>query len=278
MPDKPLNSSPKVTVPLSAALRWLQKVEFPKKLGVCERLFAGELSKHGQCWVQTAAGLAWRLDLRNPTHRWIVYGYYEGSGFLRWAMKFLPEDGVVLDSGANIGQMALYLAQWLPRGRLFAFEPGTEASEWLAGCLSCHPTLPVLLSKIGLSDRDGTDSLANSRTEGTHGSQAAITTGPGETIQLARLDRFLASQGVNRVSLWKLDIEGHEIPALEGARALLEERRIQALYVELDGDNGKQIREFLGRFGYRCFGLDGSGGLVKEDTSIHHTNGLFLAA
>jgi hypothetical protein len=40
-----------------------------------------------------------------------VYGKYEGAPFLNWAKKFLAPNAIIIDSGANIGQMLMYLAQ-----------------------------------------------------------------------------------------------------------------------------------------------------------------------
>ena len=120
-------------VSLPRLLTWLQPHDFPRKLGICERLFGRHLSRHGICWVNTAAGIPWKLDLANPTHRWIVYGKYESPPFLNWAYGYLPSDAIIVDSGANIGQMLLYLAQRVPHGKVLAFEPGKIQADWLQG-------------------------------------------------------------------------------------------------------------------------------------------------
>lgn len=260
---------------LPLPLRWMQALEFPRKLGLCERWFAHRLACHGDCWVSTSTGLVWRLDLRNPTHRWIVYGYYD-SGFLRWAKRNMPAEGCIVDSGANIGQVALYLSQWLRGGRVFAFEPGAAASAWLEGCMQRHPQLPMELLRAGLSDHEGTAGLANASTDVFLGAQAAITTSGGESIKLVRLDQVMAARGVTEIALWKLDVEGHEIPALSGAGALLTEHRIKALYVELAGDNGRRVIEFLARLGYRPHDLSPRGHTRPFESSAGHDNALFL--
>jgi hypothetical protein len=104
----------------------------------------------GICWVKTGSGLVWKLDLANATHRWIVYGKYEGAAFLNWAKNYLSADSVVIDSGASIGQMLMYLSQWIPQGKLLAFEPGKQAREWLTDCLQVNPDLPVEICPYGL--------------------------------------------------------------------------------------------------------------------------------
>ena len=67
------------TVSLPLPLTWLQPFDFPHKLGICERLFGKALARHGICWVPTAAGIDWKLDLTVVPHRWIVYGKVGGK-------------------------------------------------------------------------------------------------------------------------------------------------------------------------------------------------------
>jgi hypothetical protein len=58
---------------------------------------------------------------------------------------------------------------------------------------------------------------------------------------------------LTEVDLWKLDVEGHELAALEGGDSLLEHHRIKALYVEIERENGYKIREYLNNFGDRFY-------------------------
>ena len=257
-------------------LTWLQSLDFPHKLGICERLFGNALAPQGICWVKTGAGIPWKLDLTNPTHRWIVYGKYEGAPFINWAQKFLPPNGIVVDSGANIGQMLQYLAQWVPQGKILAFEPGREAAEWLEECLITHATLPVEILRFGLGASPSQLRLHNIGANYGHGAWNQISETEGETIQIVRLADELAARSIEQVDLWKLDVEGYEIPALQGAQELLKERRIRAIYAELTGENGQQIRDYLATFDYHCHLFNRNGKLYTPSELPAHTNGLFL--
>ena len=259
------------------ALRLVQPLDFRHKLGICERLFGRSLAPYGVCWVHTAAGLPWKLDLASPTHRWIVYGKYEGRPFLDWARRFLPPDGIVVDSGANIGQMLLYLAQWVPQGRVLAFEPGAEAAQWLSECLDLNAHLPVELIRCALGSKACEMSLVKVGIPETHGGCNQIrASGEGTAVQVRRLSDVLGERGIERVALWKLDVEGFELEALAGAEALLARKGIRALYCELAFGHGDQIRACLAGFGYECHFFDAAGRLYVPQQLPEHVNGLFL--
>ncbi|HEY9851391.1 MAG TPA: FkbM family methyltransferase [Leptolyngbyaceae cyanobacterium] len=261
---------------LPIPLTCLQPFDFPHKLGICEQLFGSTLASQGICWVQTGAGIPWKLDLANPTHRWIIYGKYEGAPFLNWVRKFLPPNGIIVDSGANIGQMLMYLAQWIPQGKIFAFEPGRAAADWLDECLKVNKKLPVEVFRCGLGATPAQLKLHNIGANYGHGAWNQVSETEGESIQIVRLASILAARAIEKVDLWKLDVEGYEIPALQGAEELLREKRIKAIYAELSGENGKRVRNYLSEFGYSCYLFNANGKLYIASELPNHTNGLFL--
>lgn len=267
--------APERPVPLPLGLRWMRRLNFPRKLGICERLYGGALTNNGVSWVRTAAGPVWKLDLRNPTHRWIVYGHYEGPSFFAWARRHLRADAVFVDSGANIGQMIVNLAALMPDGRIVAFEPGRAAAAWLRECLTVT-NLPVEVFPMALGASAGTAFLRDGAAESIHGAQSQISDSEGEPISIVALADFVARSGIPRIDLWKLDVEGYEIPALQGAAPLLRSGHIGAIYAELTGGNGERISRYLSEFGYRCYLLDAAGRARPATHLPGHTNGLFL--
>jgi FkbM family methyltransferase len=264
------------TISLPLPLVLLQQLDFPYKLGICEKIFASLLSKHGICWVPTGAGIPWKLDLSNRTHRWIVYGKYENPFFLNWTRKYLPPDGIIVDSGANIGQMLLYFGQWVPEGKFIAFEPGTEQASWLEECLVFHKDLKVEVIRRGLGAFPTQQRLKNFGDTSIHGAWAAVSETEGEPIQIVRLADELATRSLEKVDLWKLDVQFYELPALEGAIELLKEHRIKALWVELSGEKGLPIKDYLANFGYQCYAFNKWGKLYKPSQLTNVHDGLFL--
>jgi FkbM family methyltransferase len=276
MSEMELIMTPVEPIHLSWALKSLQQIDFPHKLGLCDKVFGRSLASEGVCWVSTAASLPWKLDLHNPTHRWIVYGKYEGSGFLNWARSFLPENGVVVDSGANIGQMLLYFAQWVPKGRVLAFEPGEGQANWLAECLSVNATLPVELIKSALGASPSLLCLQNDGPSLKHGASSFISNSEGTPVCVVRLADELARRSIQRVDLWKLDVEGYELEALRGAEEFLTDQLISAIYAELSPGIRHSVSEYLAAFGYTCYSVGFSGKLRRANNIRDFGMGLFL--
>lgn len=263
-------------LPLSLGLRLLQRVEFRGKLGLCERLFAAALAGEGIRWVRTAPGPVWKLDLSNPTHRWIVYGSYEGPGFWRWIRRRRGQIATVVDSGANIGQTVLYFATWLPGARILAYEPGHAAREWLEQGIARNGFSSVTVEAKGLGRAAGKAGLAAAADPSLHGSWNRVQANGGELIELAALDDELARHGAPTLDLWKLDVEGYAMEALLGASRALAQGRIRAIHLELD-DSDEQTVAFLRSHRYTGWSLTPAGGMKPLAKRRRWGNALFLA-
>jgi FkbM family methyltransferase len=138
-------------------------------------------------------------------------------------------DDLVLDIGANIGNHTLYLAA-VAGCRVVAFEP----NQALAGAILSSVEMNDLAERVsvravgvgkvksrGHFDKELPDNL---------GAQS-ISTGEG-SIQIIALDDLCFDRPVK---LLKIDVEGMELPVLQGAEALLGRDR-PLLYVECQGE------------------------------------------
>jgi FkbM family methyltransferase len=181
------------TKSLPPLLLFLRQVPIWRKIGLLEVAFGKQLQEMGVVWVRTASGPYWKLDLRNPTHRWILFGNYEGPGFVPWARKWVDEQSVVVDSGANIGQVLLYLAPKIRTGKYIAVEPNPIARKWLLDCLARYPQWPVNVERFGLGAAPGKASLFGHEGEWAVGSHGSLRNGDGE-IEVKTLDTYCAEK------------------------------------------------------------------------------------
>ena len=253
---------PEPPMPLPAGLPLLRCLPLPHKLGLLERLYGARLASRGHASVALANGYDWTLDLGEVTHRWLVYGDYEGPLQMGWLKRWLSRGGVFIDSGANIGQFTVSLASQ-PGLRTFAFEPVRSQRRWLEGCLTRYPAWDVAVIPLGLGDRDETAVIRLAGGRSTLRQDWYIGQRlEQEQIELTTLDQFVEREGIERIRLWKLDMEGFEPRALAGAQRLLAQRRIDALLIEAQTATIPTIAEYLALGGYGLYHLLGSAQLT----------------
>ena len=171
---------------------------------------------------------------------YFVIGAIERSGeYERHVMAFLanvvrPAD-VCLDVGANIGVMSLLLARLCPDGEVYAFEPGTTSCAYLRQNVRDNDLGNVRVENLGLYDVSDTLVLSVDAHHpgGAHLERAREERADGEGVRVARLDDWMATQSRDRVDVVKMDIEGAELRAIDGAdrdaapAPTLDDRRVQ---------------------------------------------------
>jgi FkbM family methyltransferase len=270
--------------PLPFALRMLRRLPLPRKLGALERLFGRRLAARGVAWVQTADGPVWKLDLRSSDQRWIVYGDYCGPVFINWARRWLRSGGVVIDSGANVGQTLLYFAS-RPATKVYAFEPNPQCQAWLHECLAAQTGWDVTVVPQGLSDARSTMQLRVPGFTGQQGAQGTMRpdwygTVAADTfsVKVDRLDDFLRARKIDRVRLWKLDVEGWEMQALRGAENALRAQAIDAIYVELHPSNAVAASAFLAGKGYSVYRMTSATNLTPYGSPSPETEDVLALA
>ena len=217
----------RVLIPMLTTRR---KVQFASVLSL---LVIGlrKLVRRGPEVTVRRRGISWHLDLREGIDLSLYLGLYE-RGLPQIAEGILGPGSVALDIGANLGVHSLTLAKLVgANGRVIAFEPTKFAYQKLCDNISLNPALAgritacqVFLtsgnqgappadvySSWPLYDRADVHSVLQGRlmpTEGAHG---------------VPLDAFLSDpqrvgRPLTRIDFIKLDVDGHELEVLTGAK------------------------------------------------------------
>lgn len=242
-------------------------------------LYTGTLSR-GQTWIRGLAhsaavlmspnrertfravdGTQLALPVQSKTARRIAMGMEPIShAFVRQVIK---ADDVVIDVGANRGYMTLATSNAVgPYGKVYAFEPHKQEAGALQANLIRNRVCNVNIIHKGIADRIGSATLNverdGSRNHLSHENMPASAN--FLPIQVTTLDQFLGRDGMQRVRMVNLDIEGAELLALEGATQTLSARQAPMLMLTLDdaataryGGSGAKLYDKLASFGYSVF-------------------------
>ena len=163
----------------------------------------------------------------------------------------LPEDGVCLDVGANIGALTLALSQVCRAGRVHAFEPAQPSFRFLQLNLARNRATNVIAHRLALLDRAGECELSYNR-EFTGGAfiSSHVRDGVAQTVEATTLDAWTQSVALDRLDLIKLDVEGSELRVLDGARGTIGRFR-PTLIVELNPVTLRRMQQLSPRDLYR---------------------------
>jgi FkbM family methyltransferase len=156
---------------------------------------------------------------------------------------------VLFDVGANRGEMSVALRRSFPAARIFAFEPNPLTYERLVGNVK---GLNIDCIRAGLGACEETGLLHCYRGDQTSGhasiyrdmfrlyegygigGAADLTT---FEVVIQTIDGTCHALGIDGIDFLKIDVEGHELQVLKGARKMLAGARVSLIQFEFTDCN-----------------------------------------
>lgn len=190
----------------------------------------------------------------------------------------------IFDVGASVGLYALLAAVANPRCQVHAFEATPEIARILAGNVLLNSLDNVHINHLAVGRAPGQAFLhrflgPTGDNEGMNFVSSQQPEAVDHMVEMVSLDHYCQQRGIERIDLLKLDIEGGEYEALEGARRLLETRSIACIQVELaewtaerSGHSIMDIKDLLTETGYTIHHLH-SGQLGPAGPSLSELAG-----
>lgn len=135
---------------------------------------------------------------------------------------------VIVDAGANIGLASVFFARKYPLARIIAIEPEAGNFALLQRNTQCYPRVTPL--KAALWGSTGEIAVLDPG-RGAHGFITMASGDAVERVPAISIPDLLATHGIDRIDLLKIDIEGAEKEVFESSAGWID--RISVVVAEL---------------------------------------------
>jgi FkbM family methyltransferase len=150
---------------------------------------------------------------------------------------------VIFDVGANIGNYSKELSiLFKNKAKIFSFEPSNETFKLFTKTTEEYKN--IIAHNFGFSDKENNQLLyTNSKGSGLASvyqrklDHFGINMDKTEEIKLNTIDNYCAENKIEQIHFLKLDIEGHELNALNGAKKMIANKKIEFIQFEFGGCN-----------------------------------------
>lgn len=148
-----------------------------------------------------------------------THGLFEKRA-LHLIEALLPRRRTALDVGANIGNHALFFAKIFKS--VHAFEPNPRIVKRLIKNKEKNAAANLHVHAVGLSEQSARLPFRENR-DGNAGASRFVEAEAEATcrLEVVNADAFVNERAIGDIDLVKLDVEGHELPALRGLRETL---------------------------------------------------------
>jgi FkbM family methyltransferase len=156
----------------------------------------------------------------------------------------LTNEDVVMDIGANVGFFSLYAAT---KGveKVYAFEPIKDLAVDISVGLKANGVSNVQVVEKAVSNTTGSEDLFYSPSN-FGGASKEIEIGTKNSVLTTTIDEFVKTENIKKISFIKMDIEGMEPEALQGALSTLRSMKPKlAICTYHHPDHPRLIRDII---------------------------------
>lgn len=201
-----------------------------------------------------------------------VYFTYKYNKPFEIKRKIFNEDEIVIfDIGAYDGRSAIEYLKEFPKSKIYSFEPTKKSFEKLNKNFGIHSNITIFNTAFSnfkgetdfhINSSGLTNSLLKLSNTRINNEVYNLKEETIEKVAVTTLDSFTAEMNIDNINILKIDVQGAELSVLKGAENLLKNKKIDALFVEVeflklyaDQPLFHDISSFLYQYDYHLYSL-----------------------
>ncbi|OON99182.1 MAG: hypothetical protein ATN35_01815 [Epulopiscium sp. Nele67-Bin004] len=175
--------------------------------------------------------------------------FYEADKLKAWT-PYLPNEGIILDIGSNIGNHSLYWNKYLPNvDKIYAFEPLEVTFNLLSSNIENNNLTKVGIENCCVGRETSFAQPTSVSTKKLNCTQFDYCNDEKTGIQVVTVDDFSKRNNLTNISFMKIDTEGFEYEVLLGAKEVLMIQK-PMIWVEISPKTIEDVTNLLDDSGY----------------------------
>src|SRR3989344_235924 len=159
-------------------------------------------------------------------------------------IKFIRNDSVVIDIGAQVGAFSIFASRIAKNGRVFSFEPFAENFKMLKKNISLNSAFNILHIEKAVGGKEGKRDLVISK-ENSGGHSFYETRGENVGVDTITLKQVFEMNKISKCNFLKMDCEGAEFEILFNTpKKYLAKIDSIAMEYHSEGGNVLELKEF----------------------------------
>jgi FkbM family methyltransferase len=221
---------------------------------------------------------------------WLFSSYEPDES--RYFNEIIKPDDICFDVGGNIGYFSLLMGQIASSGSVHVFEPIPLNAALVKTNAELNGLRNIYVNNVAVGSEEGVVNFSISLDSAYSSMRATGRIAEDQSIEvpLITLDKYIEREGITRVNIMKVDVEGAEDMVLIGASGLLSDplRQPRMVLLELFDENlapfETSVETIIMRmetFGYAAHVLTDDGYRVtryRSDTANKIYNIIFIVA
>lgn len=219
-----------------------------------------------------------RLYTDSLLSKFIYFNIFENDE-IKFTTRFLKKDDVFIDIGSNIGLFSLYASPIVGiNGKVICFEPSNITFKRLQENITLNNLQNINAINRAISNTNGQTNLQLA-SDGYDAWNSLAKPSRGEVlhteiIDCITFDTFIETcENLQKISLIKIDVEGWEIPVLQGGKDFFMQKNAPTILIEFTDENAKnagysckELYNVLLSYGYTLFSYNANTNeLIQEE-------------